>query len=71
MKSDEAEDVREQPDDAKKARTTTKKASTTDEVGKARAKKAKAADVDKGFAGLPQDPEHPLYSPLTVDGNKS
>lgn len=22
------------------------------------------------FAGLPQDPSHPLYSPLTVDGNK-
>lgn len=23
-----------------------------------------------GFDGLPQDPNHPLYSPLTVDGNK-
>jgi uncharacterized protein YegP (UPF0339 family) len=31
------------------------------------------AAADKGggaFDGLPQDPNHPLYSPLTVDGNK-
>lgn len=33
-----------------------------------------AAAAGKGggaFDGLPQDPNHPLYSPLTVDGNKA
>ena len=39
---------------------------------KAPAKKAPAKKSgDAGFAGLPQDPNHPLYSPLTVDGNKT
>lgn len=32
--------------------------------------KEPASVVGAGFAGLPQDPNHPLYSPLTVDGNK-
>lgn len=41
---------------------------------KAPAKKAPAKAESKKPAGtfdaLPQDPNHPLYSPLTVDGNK-
>lgn len=31
---------------------------------------AAASTAGDGFSGLPQDPNHPLYSPLTVDGNK-
>lgn len=40
---------------------------------KAPAKKAPEKESKKPvgtFDALPQDPNHPLYSPLTVDGNK-
>lgn len=39
---------------------------------KASAKKSGAAKqkVSAGLSGLPDDPEHPLYTPRTVDGNK-
>lgn len=39
---------------------------------KATAKKSGGSKqkVSAGLAGLPDDPEHPLYTPRTVDGNK-
>lgn len=36
----------------------------------AEGREAERVGAGGGLVGLPEDPNHPLYSPLTVDGNK-